>query len=158
MIRLATKDDIGRIAEILVFAKRKAYRPIFNNDYVSFNEITVLNVAKEYEEEGKLDNLFVYETDGIVKGLATFEADGDSLNFKELYVDPFFQNSVVGTRLAYRVLKYAKENNYKSLYCWVLEENTYARGLYEKAGLVYLGVKKEFANTGQYLCRYSIDL
>lgn len=158
MIRRATKDDIGRIAEILVFAKRKAYRPIFHNDYVSFNEITVLNVAKEFSQEGMLDNVFVYETDKIVKGLATYEADGNKLNFKELYVDPFFQNSVVGTRLAFYMLKFAKEQGFKGLYCWVLEENAYARRLYEKGGLVYKGEKKEFANTGQYLCKYETNL
>ena len=158
MIRIATKEDIGRIAEILVFAKRKAYRSIFHNDYVSFNEITVLKVAEEYSEEGKLDNVFVYETDGIVKGLATFEKDGNFVNFKELYVDPFFQNSVVGSRLAFHILKYAKENGFKGLYCWVLEKNKHARNLYEKAGLKYFGIKQEFANTGQYLCKYSIEL
>lgn len=39
MIRQADKQDISRIAEIIVFGKRVAYRSIFENDYVSFNEL-----------------------------------------------------------------------------------------------------------------------
>ena len=31
-IRRANKEDISRIAEILVFTKRVSYRPIFQND------------------------------------------------------------------------------------------------------------------------------
>ena len=54
-IRKAEEKDIPRIAEILVFAKRSAYRPIFQNDEVSFNVITVLNVIEEIKEIG-LDN------------------------------------------------------------------------------------------------------
>ena len=44
MIRKATMQDVPRIAEIIVFGKRVAYRPIFNNDIVSFNELQVVNL------------------------------------------------------------------------------------------------------------------
>ena len=36
IIRRATKEDVSRIAEILVFAKRMKYRSIFNDDAYSF--------------------------------------------------------------------------------------------------------------------------
>ena len=39
-IRKATIADVSRIAEILVFTKRMNYRPIFQNDKVSFGEIS----------------------------------------------------------------------------------------------------------------------
>jgi len=158
MIRRALKKDIGRLAEIFVFAKRCAYRKIFQNDYVSFNEITVLNVAEELSQEGAIDNFFVYESDKVVKGLASFEVDGDSINFKELYIDPIFQNNIIGSRLGFHLIKYAKKNGFKSIYCWVLEGNNFARNMYEKFGLQNSGVKKEFANTGQYLLKYTFDL
>ena len=48
MIRKATMQDVSRIAEIIVFGKRVAYRPIFNNDVVSFNELQVINLIEEY--------------------------------------------------------------------------------------------------------------
>ena len=47
MIRKADKQDIARIAEIIVFGKRVAYRPIFKNDYVSFNELQVVNLYED---------------------------------------------------------------------------------------------------------------
>ena len=49
MIRHANKQDIPRIAEIIVFGKRVAYRPIFENDYVSFNELQVVQLYEEYK-------------------------------------------------------------------------------------------------------------
>lgn len=39
LIRKAENKDISRIAEIIVFTKRVTYRPIFKNDFVSFNEM-----------------------------------------------------------------------------------------------------------------------
>lgn len=45
MIRRAEIKDASRLAEILIFAKRTAYRQIFNNDNVSFNEMQVLDLA-----------------------------------------------------------------------------------------------------------------
>ena len=50
MIRKAQVKDISRIAEIIVFGKRVAYRDIFKNDWVSFNELQVISIAKEYHE------------------------------------------------------------------------------------------------------------
>ena len=50
MIRKAVAKDIPRIAEIIVFGKRVAYRPIFQNDMVSFNEMQVVSTAEEYQK------------------------------------------------------------------------------------------------------------
>lgn len=69
MIRQANKQDISRIAEIIVFGKRVAYRPIFENDYVSFNELQVIHLYEEYKNNpDRLDGILLYD-DGIVKGV-----------------------------------------------------------------------------------------
>ena len=39
MIRAAVPADASRLAEIQIFAKRTAFRTIFQNDYVSFQEM-----------------------------------------------------------------------------------------------------------------------
>lgn len=158
MIRLATKDDIGRIAEILVFAKRMAYHHIFNDEKTSFNKITVLNTIEKLKKGNLIDRIFVYETDEVIKAVAIYEIDGEWFHFKELYVDPCFQNNVVGSRLAFYVLNYAKEQGFKKVYAWVLELNAYARNCYEKFGAKFNGEKKEFDSTGRYLLKYEIDL
>ncbi len=69
MIRVATIKDASRLAEIQIFSKRKAFRPIFQNDDVSFNEMSVLRLALYYQDViGALDDIYVFD-DGIVKGM-----------------------------------------------------------------------------------------
>ena len=95
MIRRATVEDASRIAEILVFTKRMNYRKIFQNDKVSFGEIQVYPLAKEYiENPESLENIWVYE-DEFVKGMIHIEDNG----IAELYVDSFFENQGIGGRL-----------------------------------------------------------
>jgi putative acetyltransferase len=59
MIRRAEVNDASRLAEILIFAKRTAYRQIFNNDNVSFNEMQVLDLALDFlYKESELDDFY----------------------------------------------------------------------------------------------------
>ena len=61
MIRKATIQDVPRIAEIIVFGKRVAYRPIFNNAVASLNELQVINLIEEYRSNpASVDNMLVY--------------------------------------------------------------------------------------------------
>ena len=91
MIRVATIKDASRLAEIQIFSKRKAFRPIFQNDDVSFNEMSVLRLALYYQDViGALDDIYVFD-DGIVKGMMKLDCKNSIWELKELYVDPFFQ-------------------------------------------------------------------
>ena len=64
MIRQANKQDISRIAEIIVFGKRVAYRPIFENDYVSFNELQVVHLYEDYKNNpDRLDGMLLMTVD-----------------------------------------------------------------------------------------------
>ncbi len=143
MIRKATKDDVSRIAEILVFVKRINFRPIFKDDDYSFNELRVLPVAKKYEEPKILDNVLVYD-DGIVKGLIRIEED----EIAELYVDSFFQNQGVGAEL----IEYAKEN-FPVKFLWAIEKNTGAIRFYESHGFHKTDERKFEEGTAEYLIK-----
>ena len=69
MIRHATIADASRIAEILIFTKRMNYRKIFCDDKVSFGEMQVYPLAKNYIDNPKaLEGIWVYEDD-FVKGM-----------------------------------------------------------------------------------------
>ena len=125
LIRKATIKDISRIAEILVFVKRMNYRAIFRNDAVSFGEIQVIPVAERYSRPEILENIWVYEADGIVKGLIRIVGK----EVVELYVEHFFQGQGIGAEL----IEFAKkEHDVKSL--WVLEKNVNAIRFYEAHG------------------------
>ena len=139
MIRKAVTEDLSRIGEILVFVKRIRFRPIFQDDDFSFNELQVLKVAKEYEQY--LPRIWVYD-DGIVKGLIHIEGD----EVKELYVDHFFQDQGIGSKL----LEYAiKEFDVKFL--WALEKNPEAIRFYERHGFRLNGQRRFEEGTPEYL-------
>lgn len=147
MIRKATADDLSRIAEILVFVKRIKFRPIFQDDAYSFGELQVLRVADEYSKPDILGNIFVYD-DGIVKGLIRIENN----EIVELYVDYFFQNQGVGSKL----IEYAKEN-YPVTFLWAIEKNTDAIRFYEAHGFQLTNTKKFEEGTTEYLVMMARD-
>lgn len=141
LIRKASAEDVSRIAEILVFAKRMNYRSIFQNDAVSFGKIQVLPVAEKYSNPEILENIRVYESEGIVKGLIRI-ADKEVV---ELYVDHFFQEQGIGAQL----IEFAKEKH--DVNClWVLEKNTNAIRFYEHHGFHITDNKKLEEGTAEY--------
>lgn len=141
MIRQATDRDLSRIAEILVFVKRMKFRPIFQDDEYSFNELQVLTVAKQYSDPEVLSRIWVYD-DGIVKGLIHI-VDKEIV---ELYVDFFFQGQGVGSQL----IEYAK-SNFLIEYLWAIEKNTDAIRFYLRHGFCLTDQKKYEEGTTEYL-------
>jgi len=141
LIRKAEINDISRIAEILVFVKRMNYRVIFRNDAVSFGEIQVIPVAEEYSHPEILDSIWIYEDEGIVKGLIRIVGK----EVVELYVEHFFQGQGIGAAL----IEFAiKEHDVRTL--WVLEKNTSAIRFYEAHGFHVTGNKELEEGTPEY--------
>ena len=134
MVRKATNQDISRIAEIVVFGKRVAYRSIFRNDEVSFNEMQVIPLWEEYKETPEnLNNMRVFD-DGIVKGVINCKPVGDEVEICEFYVEPFFKGKGIGRKLMEHVIAESKESGKSRIFLWVLEENISARRFYEANG------------------------
>ena len=146
MIRKAGPGDLSRIAEILVFVKRIKFRPIFQDDDYSFGELQVLPVAKQYSE--LLDRIWVYDDNGIVKGLIRIEGE----EVKELYVDYFFQDMGIGGRL----IEFAKEK-FDVRFLWAIEKNTDAIRFYEAHGFRLNGKKQFEEGTTEYLVMMERD-
>ncbi len=134
-------NDISRIAEILVFVKRMNYRSIFRNDAVSFGEIQVLPVAEEYSSPKILENIWIYEDEGIVKGLIRISKQ----EVIELYVDHFFQGQGIGADL----IEFVKKEQ-AVRYLWVLEKNTAAIRFYEAHGFHVTGNRELEDGTPEY--------
>lgn len=134
MIRKANFEDISRIAEIIVFGKRVAYRSIFQNDHVSFNELQVIRLIQEYQDiPSLLDHMLVFD-DGIIKGVVNRNYCDDCMEISELYVEPFFKGNGIGRELIQYVISEAKESNSQKIYLWVIKDNISARKFYEKNG------------------------
>ena len=142
MIRKAKKEDLSRIAEILVFVKRMKYRPIFQNDDYSFGELQVIPVAEQYSSPDILGNIWVYEDNGIVKGLIHI-VDKEVI---ELYVDFFFQRQGIGSKL----INYAIAE-YDVKFLWTLEKNNDAIRFYEAHGFHVSDNRKYEEGTPEYL-------
>lgn len=158
MLRPAKPEDISRIAEILIFAKRMAYRPIFQNDRVSFNEMQVLPLADELGKPGVLQRWLVFD-DGIIRGVME-QGEPDDAGFPEsaqlfsFFVDPFFQQMGYGRQMMEQFIREASAAGYKQLLLWVLEKNDRARRFYENAGFFPDGGRKLEEGTPEYILRY----
>ena len=140
-IRPAVTEDISRIAEILIFTKRSAYRAIFQNDHVSFGEMQVLPLAETYlENPEKLNDYYVYEDD-FVKKLIHIE----QTEIYELYVDPFFEGQGIGGKLMEFALSQGAEH------LWVLEKNESAIRFYKSKGFLFTSEKKLQEGTDEYI-------
>lgn len=161
MIRPATAEDASRLAEIYIFAKRSAYRGIFKNDRVSFNELQVLPLALQLRDDpAQRQDLFVCD-DGIVRGLMRWNRCQEAWGIwelKELYVDPFFQGGGYGRELMDSFLTSARAGGMHTAILWVLEKNDRARGFYARFGFAPDGGRKLQPDTPEYLLRYRLAL
>lgn len=156
MIRIATKEDASRLAEILIFAKRMAYSNIFNNYKVSFWDMQVLPLALEYMEKPQmLENVYVFE-DEVIKGMIkiSYNKSDNYFEINELYIDPFFQNQHIGSHFIKHIEAMASSLGLTNIILWVLEKNQSARSFYAKHGFMATSDKKLEDGTTEYILKY----
>lgn len=155
LIRPAVSADASRLAEILIFAKRAAYRPIFHADNVSFGEMQVLPLALAYRDDpARLRGVRVLE-DGFVKGMAHGATCPPRAELVELYVDPFFQGAGIGGALLADFEAQARASGATEAFLWVLEKNAAARRFYEAHGYAPSGERVAEEGTPEFLLRYA---
>ena len=140
-IRKARIEDLIRISEIEVFNYRLNFYPIFRNDDYYFNELSVPNLIKRYEN--RLNNIYVYD-DGVIKGFIEIE----NYELKKLFVEPVLQNQSIGTKL----LKYAIDE-FDVAYLWALKKNIRAINFYLRNGFVLSDEIKLEEGTSEYLIK-----
>lgn len=140
-IRKARKEDLERIAEIVVFNYRLNFYPIFRCDAFYFGELSTSAQMDNFER--RLDTLWVYD-DGVVKGFV--QVDGQEV--KKLFVEPVLQGKSIGAEL----LTFAVTEK-SADFLWALEKNTKAIRFYTRHGFRITDEKKYEEGTTEYLVR-----
>lgn len=131
-IRQAKSSDVSRIAELIVTNYRMNFYPIFKYDKFYFDELNVLDLAKEYlDDPNLLNNIYVYD-DGVVKGM--IRLDGNEI--VKLFVEPQFQSQKIGANL----IAFATQEK-SADWLWVLEQNKRGIAFYKRNGFDFTGEK-----------------
>lgn len=139
MIRAVKKEDLVRLAEIIVFNNRKNYYPIFQDIVYSFKEYNVVSVMNMFENDPIfMSSTYVYE-DEVIKGFITVH-EGEIL---KLYVDSFFQNQQIGQKLI--------DAFPDARHLWALQKNTGAIAFYRKNGFTWDNTTKKEEGTDENL-------
>lgn len=147
-IRKAATCDLSRIAEIFVFNNRINYFPIFKQEEFSFGELQVVSMIDNYFSKDEiLNNLFVAEDNGIIKGFMEIRKN----EIGKLYVDPCFQSRGIGDQL----IEYAKDYLHAD-FLWALEKNIKARKFYNRHGFIENGEKEFEEDTTEYLLKLTL--
>ena len=139
MIRPVRKEDLVRLAEIIVFNNRKNYYPIFQDIVYSFKEYNVVSVMNMFENDPVfMISTYVFE-DVVIKGFITVY-EGEIL---KLYVDSFFQNQKIGQKLI--------DAFPDARHLWALQKNTGAIAFYRRNGFTWDKTTKKEEGTDENL-------
>ena len=135
MIRFYKENEIGQIAKIIDEDWKIAYKGIINQEYL--DSLNYKDREKRIREKYKKEKGIVYVEDNLVKGYCRF---GQSKKEKELgevyalYVKNEFRKFGIGKKLLEKAEEMLKNNGYKEMIIWCLQENKIGRNFYEKQG------------------------
>lgn len=162
MIREATVNDAGRIAEIEVFSSRYAYKNIVSDECL-FRDLSVENriqVIRRWIEEKRF-GVYVYEDTGtgIIRGMMGIgmtddEDKKDAYELHFIYVDPGFVRLGAGSEMLQFFEQKGREKGCPEFVIWVLEENGIGKSFYEKNNYRPDGKQKIFKRWNKREIRY----
>lgn len=137
-------DDRNELSNIYEQSWRKAYRGIIPQDYLE--AIPKGQWNKNFDIPGW--STIVCIEDGNFIGTSSFSKSRfdkfpDSGEIISIYLLPEYMKKGYGSYIFDFVLKELKNQGYKKVFLWVLEENTNARKFYESKGFI---LDKEYLN------------
>ena len=162
MIREATINDAGRIAEIEVMSCRYAYKDIVPYDCL-FKDMSVegRTLSTERWINEKLFEIYVNEDPdtGIIKGMMGIGMNEDedkegAFELHFIYVDPDYMRSGTGSEMLEFFEQKGREKDLNEFVIWVLEDNDIGRSFYSKHGYNSDGKNKIFKRWNKREIRY----
>jgi GNAT superfamily N-acetyltransferase len=138
-IRLATVEDARVIAEVHVASWRATYPGVVPQHYI--DSLSVEELADRWRSGiGTPSEMVIYVADcgGMICGFASggparAEIVDYSGELYAIYLSPGAHSKGIGARLFWTVADNLHRAGHRSMYVWVLEENS-SRGFYERMG------------------------
>ena len=161
MIRKLEPEDIGRVAEIHVFAWRTTYRFLIDDSYL-FCKLSVEKSRKSFERilSDKQFDVLILEENKIIMGFIVYgqrrnALDVDTLEVLALYVDPLMKRNGVGRQLFQAVEEKGLKNGYSRIKLSVAAENKDTIKFYEAMGMCTPGTTKLNETIGIHTLDYT---
>lgn len=142
MIRSASINEANRLAEIYVFGWRYAFHEFIPEDYL-YNKLSVEKKKRFYENllEKEDSGLFIYEEEGIIKGLIHMGKceNPDKQNAYAIW-DIFVEPLMTGKGIGRKLIEYCENNSiingFEENIIWVFKNNINAIKLYKNMGYI----------------------
>lgn len=158
IIRNATQDDAGQIAEIIVEDWKKAYRGIVDDDFLDSMDV-------EERSQRELQRYRIYKVAAVnekVLGLTwneITESEDSDCEIIALYVKYGIRKSGIGRMLFLDSVDFFRASGKKKMIIWCLKGNYEARTFYEKMGGVeYKTGTHKWGNRDYDMISYLYDL
>ncbi len=144
-------EDLSDVANINVLAWKYAYKDILSPHFlenISLKE-KVRNWQNGFEKYSDLIRLVMILDDKVIGyaiGAQNRHLDlvpNSESELYAIYLNPHFIDRGHGRELFKHFSKVIKDNSFKSMCVWVLEQNMKARGFYEKMGGILTPISKE---------------
>jgi len=150
-VRIATRDDAHAIARVHVTSWQTSYRGIVPEDLLAGLSVEkrALQWSGRFTSSSEKPPLLVAQSDDEIVGFSEYGASRDkdvppnTMELYAIYLLQDFQRRGFGRGLWEESLKEIRKATATAVRVWVLEDNTKARGVYEKMGFVYEGKSKE---------------
>ena len=139
IIRDAVYSDIDNIAKLYISNWKETYKGLLPEDYL--NSLTKEYAVEKWNKYLKSENhIFVaYEENEFLGFVASKKDDNEECYWylDSLHITKNSRGTGIGTKLIYKVGKYALTNGYQCMSICIVKGNDSAKSIYKKLGAVH---------------------
>ena len=139
-IRLATKDDIEKIAKLYIKSWKKTYKGLLNQKYLDGLSIDVVSKRwGDYILEAR-HGIFIATSEEEVIGFSAFKPYhriDDCIYIESLHVDEAYQGQGIGSAIIKSIYTVGSDEDYGQMAVCLVKGNNRAREMYTKLGAVH---------------------